>query len=283
MNFQTLIGVVLVLSIHATCSYVKGRWFDRIFIVFFENQAYSQTIKDPTFKAVAEMGTLMNNFYGLTHPSQPNYLGTIAGNYWHRHIDLDVDLDYTTVVDLLEAKNITWKSYQEDYPGGVNNCFKGSQYPYMRKHNPFMSFKNIRETKRCDNIVNAKELEEDIKKKSLPQYMFYTPNMLNNAHDTGLKGASSFLGPFIQNLHSNEHFMNNTLVVLTFDEDDYYHITNRVYTVVIGPMVGKNQIDENQYNLYSILKTVEDNWNLGSLGRREEHVNAFSFKNKTRY
>lgn len=63
----------------------------------------------------------------------------------------------------MEAKNISWKSYQEAYPGGCNTA--QSVYPYYRKHNPFMSFTRVsKNATRCAKIVNSKELDDDLKK-----------------------------------------------------------------------------------------------------------------------
>lgn len=54
---------------------------------------------------------------------------------------------------------------------------------YARKHNPFISFKNIQSSKsRCAKIVNSKQLDKDIKNNSVPQFVFYTPNV--NRHNT---------------------------------------------------------------------------------------------------
>ena len=53
------------------------------------------------------------------HPSQPNYWTMTAGDYFGHKSDANFDLNVTNIVDLLEAKGLTWKAYQEDYPGGV--------------------------------------------------------------------------------------------------------------------------------------------------------------------
>lgn len=47
--------------------------FDRIFVMQFENEAYSKVVKDPNFAKYAKMGTLLTNYKAITHPSQPNY------------------------------------------------------------------------------------------------------------------------------------------------------------------------------------------------------------------
>lgn len=78
-----------------------------------------------------------------------------------------------SLVDLLEAKNKTWKTYQEGYPSGT--CYTGDRKgKYARKHNPFISIKNIQsDPKRCAKIVGAEKLQIDIDSKQVPDYVWY--------------------------------------------------------------------------------------------------------------
>lgn len=44
--------------------------------------------------------------------------------------------------------------------------------------------------------MNANELDGDLVSGRLPQYSYYTPNIKNDGHDTGLKFAGEFLHSF---------------------------------------------------------------------------------------
>lgn len=168
------------------------------------------------------------------------------------------------------------KAYQEDYPG---NCFTGDiSGKYVRKHNPFISFDDVRKNSQiCEKIVNAKELELDLLRGTLPQFSYYTPNNNNNGHDTGLKFAGTYLNEFF--LPKLAKFPKNTLIIITWDEDDYLAM-NHIHTVAIGNMVERNSIDDTAYNHHSLLKTVEDNWELGNLGRGDVNANSYQFLKK---
>ncbi len=101
------------------------------------------------------------------------------------------------------------------------SCDALTDYP-PSKHNPFMSFDNIRENlARCQNIVNAEEhFAADVAKgKYAPQYMFYTPSLTNDAHDTNVTYTTTDLKYLINTMKSNEQFMKNTLILITFDEN----------------------------------------------------------------
>ena len=52
------------------------------------------------------------------------------------------------------------------------------------------------------------------------------------------------------------------MFVITFDEDDSNTKKNHVYTALIGPdwkNAPKKKQDKNQYDHYSLLRTIEDN------------------------
>lgn len=74
--------------------------------------------------------------------------------------------------------------------------------------------------------------------------------------------------------------MNNTLIILTFDENEVYPKPNRVFTVLLGGAVDKSlhgTTDDLYYNHYSTISTVSVNWGLPSLGRWDCDANVFGF------
>jgi len=250
---------------------VQPGTFERIFIVQYENQPYFLVSLDQYFVAYAKKGALLTNYYAVTHPSQPNYLAQIGGDFFGHNTDKNVNVSASNLVDLMEAKGISWKTYQEDFPGDCNpKAFIGN---YARKHNPFMSFDNIRNNPaRCAKIVNSKELDADLAAGTLPQYSYYTPNLLDDGHNTGLGFAGQALDKFLAPRLAK--FPNNTLIVVTWDEDDYLSF-NHIYTALIGDMVTPGTQDGTSYNHYSLLRTIEDNFELGNLGRNDAKANTF--------
>lgn len=253
-----------------------GKYFDRVFIIMFENFGIDDTLKHDYFKALTTNGTLLTQFYAVTHPSQPNYIAQIAGSFFNVRTDYYVTLNQTNLADLMEAKGYTWKSYQEDLPR-EKECFDGVSYNnlYYRKHNPFIMFEQIRsDKKRCANIVHSDQLEIDHQNDELPNLMYYTPNINNDGHDTGLEYADKYLRNFLPHYLNSARFMKRTLVVVTFDEDDYSG-DNRIYTLLTGSMVKGGVTDNTVYNHYSLTRTIEENWGLGNMGRNDANATPF--------
>jgi hypothetical protein len=241
--------------------------FDRYLVIVLENQDYSSVMKNVYFQNLAKKGTLFTSYYAITHPSYPNYVSMVAGSTFGISSNTQVNLQQTSIADLLEAKGLSWKGYAEDYPG---NCYLGSTAAsalYVRKHVPLLSFQSIQnDATRCNYVVPASTFQNDWNSRQLPTYSFYTPNMDNDGHDTSVSFSATWLQSFLDPLLQDSVGMNGTLVHITYDEGTG---TNRIYNLLIGPMIKVNQVISTNYDHYSMLRTVEYNFNLGSLGRKD--------------
>jgi phospholipase C len=180
--------------------------------------------------------------------------------------DRTMNINSTNIVDLLEAKGLTWKVYAQGYPG---NCFAGkSSGSYVRKHNPFISYDDIRTNpSRCANIVEAAEFDRDVKNGTLPNYVFYVPDLKNDGHDTGVAFANDWYEQNFSSLLNDANFMKDTIVISTFDESGASP-KNQVYTSIVGGPVKVGSYSD-ALSHYSLLKMIEDNWSLGDLGRED--------------
>jgi hypothetical protein len=77
-------------------------------------------------------------------------------------------------------------------------------------------------------------------------------------------------------LFANPSFTEHTLIVLTFDESIPYG-ENNIYTVLLGDMVNQGTVEGGRYNHYSLLRTIEENFQLGTLGRNDAKADWFTF------
>jgi len=244
------------------------------FIIQFEDAGYNLVSTDENFAKYASMGMLLTNYYALTHPSQPNYWTQVAGDYFNWASNADLNISAHHIGDLLEANGFTWKAYQEDWPGHCSPISVDGNY--YRKHNPFISFDNVRNNLvRCNrHIVDASQLDIDIQNNALPQYSYYTPNTYNDGQDTGYMFAGRWLDRFLTPKLQMENFIQGTLVVITFDEDDGLE-NNHIYTALVGLMVPPNTTDATPYNHYSLLRTIEDNFSIGTLNKNDATATTF--------
>jgi len=94
---------------------------------------------------LASMGITLTNYFAVTHPSEPNYVASVGGDYFGIGDDSlhNIPIEVATVVDILEAAGISWGEYQEDMPytgfTGFNYTNPATDYvDYVRKHNPLV-------------------------------------------------------------------------------------------------------------------------------------------------
>ena len=250
--------------------------FKKVFIVVYENVEAEDALKQPYFQKLLGNGAYLDNFFALERGSLPNYVAMVSGDLYG--VDGDsADLNVKTIVDLLEEKGMTWKSYSEDYPG---NCFVGADTKdrgtrYVRKHQPFINFKTIREKpNRCKLIVPATELSKDIENDTVPTFSLYIPNTLHNGHDRGAKDANEWLektfAPLIEPKDSK--LMKDMLFVVTFDEGKKgksQSARNHIYTLLYGDSVIPGKVSTKRYDFYNLLKTVEVGLGLGTLTKND--------------
>lgn len=261
--------------------------FERIFIIFLENKSEQAVLDNAFMKDLAALGVKLSKYFGVTHPSQPNYIAATAGLPFvtddNRH-----DIDTTNIVDLLEAKGVSWKAYMEDLPETNKTIHISKNRLYFRKHNPFVSFDNVRNNPtRLAKIVNAKRLQADVQNDALSQYCWYTPNIQHDGHSPPddfqpnnplrhVNFIAQWLQGFLVPLLASKKFMKGTLVALTFDES-VPHADNHVYHVLLGDMVKPKTVVSEMFNHYSLLRTVEENFKLGNLGRNDLTADWFRF------
>lgn len=109
--------------------------------------------------------------------------------------------------------------------------------------------------------------------------------MTNDGHDTTITFTANWARNFLNPLLNNTYFMNNTLIILTFDEDETYTDKNKMFSVLLGgaiPNSLKGTTDNTFYNHYSMISTVSLNWGLPSLGRWDCNANVLALvANKT--
>lgn len=139
----------------------------------------------------------------------------------------------------------------------------GTYTYYMRKHNGLVIHDAVSNTSsRAHRIRNFNDFAADVNASVLPQWIFITPNMVDDAHDTTIDYASQWLEYWLVPLLDNANFnkgngSNGTLVVLTFDENSVrclysllqvvlflihvmvqnYAVQNTVYTLLLGSAV----------------------------------------------
>jgi phosphatidylinositol-3-phosphatase len=221
--------------------------FEHVFVVVEENQNYDEIIGNtqdlPYLNTLAAKYGLATNYYANTHPSLNNYFYLTAGRSGTRSpwvgnlADLfPGEVAGDNIASILSSNGKTWKAYAESIPRAG---YVGSDHlPYVKRHNPFAYFENVRQsrvasthTSAAENIVPFENFAGDLQRDSLPDYSFIVPNLYNDGHTDpvskrsascgehrALKNIDTWLKTNIEPLIKSDTFKRSGLLVIVFDE-----------------------------------------------------------------
>jgi hypothetical protein len=241
----------------------------RIVVVVLENRNLTDVQAEPYFAGLAARGRLLTNYLTIANPSQPNYVALNFGDTMGIVDNGVYDIPGRNIVDQLEDAGVSWRTYHEQYPGG---CYAGYYPPnselYARKHNAFISADSVRtNSARCAKIVDGLAFETDVASGTLPRYSVYVPNSDNNSHDTTIAYAANWLSGWLEPKLANPSLA-DVLWVITWDEGEANGPVP-ISTILIGPGIAPGTTDATQYTHYSLLRTVQQFFGLGTLGRND--------------
>jgi acid phosphatase len=234
---------------------------DHIVVVILENKHRSSVMgsaQAPYLNKLAARGASMTHSYGVTHPSQPNYLALfsgsthgVTGNACPQHFRKADNLGHQ-----LRKSGLSFIGYAESLPRtGFRGCGSGR---YLRKHNPWVNFGTL--PARTNRPFSA--FPRDYRK--LPTVAFVSPNMCHDMHDcsirTGDRWMKKHLGRYAR--WAPRH---NSLLIVTFDENAG-GTAHSIPTIIVGANVHRGVYPE-RLNHYKLLRTIEDIYGLPALGR----------------
>lgn len=239
---------------------------DHVMVVIEENRGYSQIMNmrnsNSYIHALARRGALFTQSYGITHPSQPNYLALFSGstqgitNNSCPHM-----FNGDNLATSLLAAGMSFASYSESLPAaGDLSCYSGA---YQRKHNPVANWQSTPLAAGLN--LRFSDLPADFA--ALPTVSFVIPDQTHDMHDGSFEAADDWLkahiAPYVH--WATTH---NSLLILTWDEDDGRE-GNRIVTILVGPMVNKGSSNQ-RIDHYSVLRTLLDFYGLPAFAASRE-------------
>ncbi len=195
--------------------------YQHIVEIMMENTNYSTIIGNsyaPNINALANTYGLATDYYGVTHPSEPNYLTNIGGSYFGIQDDnqfyctpalattdpncagttVDHTVSAQSIADQLTAAGKTWKGYFQNLPpvpstglvvtGPNANGPYSYKWPsstdalYASKHNPFVNFTGTQGD--VADMASDTQLGVDLATGDLPNFSFVVPDQCHDMHGT---------------------------------------------------------------------------------------------------
>lgn len=232
---------------------------DHLVIVIFENHQQPQVIGSPDapyINSLAQSGANFTESYAITHPSQPNYIAQFSGDT--QGVTDDSCPNTFAAGNLgnqLVGAGLGFAGYSEGLPSaGFTGCSSGD---YARKHAPWVNFSNL------DGSTNQPFTAFPADFTQLPTVSYVIPDLCNDMHDCSVSTGDTWLQDNLS-AYADWATTHNSLLIVDFDEDDFTS-TNRIPTVFYGQPAKPGTYSEHITH-YSVLRTIEDMYNLPHLG-----------------
>jgi hypothetical protein len=240
--------------------------FRHVVVIVFENKEESSVVgraEAPTFARMADAYARFGRYYGVAHPSLPNYLALVSGSTFGISSDCTTCLVAgRSLAGTLAAAGRTWKTYAEGLPrAGFTGPSAGR---YAKKHDPFLYFREVlaRPAWRA-RVVPLTSLRRDVARNAVPAFSLVVPDLCHSMHDcsvaTGDAWLRGTLPPLLQ--------LPETVVFVVFDEGvTTLRGGGHVPALALGTAVLPGSRYDRVTGHCGLLRTVEDAWSLPLLG-----------------
>jgi phosphatidylinositol-3-phosphatase len=193
--------------------------YQHIVEIMMENTSYATIIGNPlapNLNALAGKYGLATNYWGVTHPSEPNYVANTGGSFFGIQDDnqfyctpdlastdpncagttVDHTITAQSLAGQLTAAGLTWRGYFQSLPPvpptGVIKTGPDANGPYTfkspsnsvalyaSKHNPFVNFTDSQDA--LANMVPDTQLATDLAAGHLADYSLIVPDQCHDMH-----------------------------------------------------------------------------------------------------
>jgi hypothetical protein len=251
---------------------------DHVVIAILENHGFGQIIGSPSapyINGLVPQGALLTNSFGITHPSQPNYIALFSGSQQgvaNNNTPTGVPFTTPNLGAQMIASGRTFTGYSELLPSfGSTDESAGGVNGYVRRHNPWVNWQQAvggppPPMNQLAATTNQPFTAFPADYATLPTLSFVVPSLMNDMHvpngtiEQGDAWVSANLDGYVQ--WAKTH---NSLFVLTFDEDDITPV-NQVATILVGQPVQPGVTSNQMLDHYGLLATVEDMYGLPRIG-----------------
>ena len=198
-----------------------------------------------------------------------------------------------TIGDRLNDAGVSWKWYS----GGWDQALLGHADPLFQfHHQAFAFYANYADgtPAKAEHLQDELNFYEDVGSGGLPAVSFIKPLGPDNEHPgyTYLTSGQQHVADLVSAVQNSQYWA-DTAIIVTYDEHggrwdhvappqvDRWGPGSRVPAIIISPFAKRGFVDHTQYETTSILKLIEERWNLPSLTDHDKNsgdlMTAFDF------
>ncbi len=196
----------------------------------------------------------------------------------------DFKLPYHTLRDLMDKKGVTWTYYQPAFSKLYGKLLSAFDVIWPVRNGPEWK----------TNIVTPQTaIFNDISKGKLANVSWVIPDEDESDHPGTLSDTGPSWVASVVNAIGQSDYWQNTAIVIVWDDwgglydnvrpkmIDYGGLGLRVPAIIVSPYARAGYISKTNYEFGSILRYIEENWNLGYLGttdtRAKSIIDCFNY------
>jgi phospholipase C len=265
-------------------------YYDGRDIPYYWNLADNYVLFDQLFSS-AKDGSFSNHMYWVAAVSPSAPKGVKLS---------DVLANTPTIFDSLQAAGVSWKFYVQNYDPTItyrdvyNKGNRESQVIWV----PLLNFDRfIDNPNLSSHIVDLSQYYVDLRNGTLPSVSYIVPSGASEHPPSSLMSGQRFIKSILQELERSTAWNSSAFLLLYDDWGGWYdHVTPpqvdlfgygmRVPGILVSPYAKTGYIDHTVLDFTSVLKFIEQNWNIAPLAQRDANSNnfltAFDFNNTAR-
>ena len=194
-----------------------------------------------------------------------------------------------TIFDRLQAAGVSWKFYVQNYDPTITyrnlgvSGNRASQVVWV----PLLNFDRfIDDPALSSHIVNLSQYYVDLNNGSLPSVAYIIPSGSSEHPPSSVASGQQFVRTLLQELMRSSAW-DSSAFMLAYDDwggwydhvsppqVDEYGYGPRVPVILVSPYAKKGYIDNTMLDFTSMLKFIEQNWNIAPLADRDARANNF--------
>ena len=257
-------------------------------VVMMENKDYGEVVglsDQPYINSLADHYGLATKSYAMAHPSLPNYLALVSGST-QGVTDDDNPSSHTfsgvqTLADQLSAAGYSRQAYAESLPsnplqnGGATDSDGNPLYAV--RHVPWEYFPNTAIT-----LKNSTSMVSDLNSSSPPDFVWYTPNLIDDEHDGTVEQGNAFMASFIPEVQATSWYRAGGKIIIEWDEGEDSDTSGlnggsggHIPTIVVSAALGNAPVTSaTPVDTIGVLRSIEDVYGLGHLGGAANAANG---------
>jgi phospholipase C len=282
MNGGRMNGFVSALDARGQDGRLAMGYYNRSDLQYYWNLAHDYVLFDRFFSS-ARTGSFVNHVYWVSGQAGPSDQIPVNG---FSHL--------TTIFDRLEKKGISWKFYVQNYDPRLN-YYNISRHPGNFPPNrtsqvlwsPLLDIPRfVHNPRLASHIVDLKQYYVDLAHGTLPAVSYIAPSGPSEHPPSSVKSGEAFTRTLINSLIRSSSWKSSAFFLSWDDWGGWYdHVRPprvdrygygfRVPALLVSPYAKRNYIDSTQLDFTSILKFIEQNWQLAPLAQRDRQAKSF--------